>query len=390
MLHLKTSLDRQMGGSVTALVSVAAATAIAGDRPCVLALRRPGDDLSLVEQLDERVERVLVRQRRAMPYGLSLPILWWLWRNVREFDLVEAHEVFAFPTFASALLCRLRSVPWVLHPHNSLDPYDLAKHDRLKRVLRPGVRFMLRSASGVWLTTKTESDRLDDHGVSINRVVSPLPVEAPRFVGDRERFRTGLGLGDDDFALLFLGRIDRKKGLTRTIAAVERLPRHVHLVVAGSGDDERLTSELDTRVYASPARNRIHRVGYLVDQEVADAFAGADLFVLHSDNENFGLAPVEAAMSGLPSVLSSDVMVAQDLADAGIAVVVPTRDEDELVETLEELATRQDRYSELLGGATTATLPFGAEAVAATDAALRRRVRDMPRASSAFIDGKDV
>lgn len=373
VLHVKASVDREMGGSVTAIAGVARTTVRAGDEATILSLTRSGDDLSVVERERDRhgVRLVLLRRGRVAPYGFSVRLLRWLWRNMGNYDLIEVHEVYSFPVLAAAVIARLRRVPYVVHPHNSLDPYDLGKHAAMKRVLRPGVRWLIGSSAGLWFTTDEELRRSDDHGATVPKVVSPLSVEAPTERGDRSRFRATYKIAETDFVVLFLGRLDAKKGLLRTIEAFAnaRAPE-AWLVIAGSGDAA-ITAEVEQAVRNSPARDRILLSGYLKDAAHLDAFAGSDLFILHSDNENFGLAPVEAAVASLPCLLSRDVYVAGALERAGAALVIETT-QSALTQSLRDLMRNPEAMRRLAESAQRARLPFADADVAARDRGIRR------------------
>lgn len=379
VLHVKTGADREMGGSVTAFAGVARTTALAGDEATILSLTRPGDDLSVIER--ERahgVQLVLIDRGRMAPFGLSMRLLGWLWRNVKKFDLVEVHEVYAFPVLAVAIAATLRRIPYVVHPHNSLDPYDMRKHAFFKRLLRPGTRWVLGLSAGLWFTTDEEAQRSDDHGASVAKIVSPLSVVRSAQRGDRERFRQAYAIPDDDFVLLFLGRLDPKKGLPRTIEAFasSRVPGS-WLVIAGSGPAA-FTAQIEEIVRSSPSRERILMPGYLKGEGHVDALSGSDLFVLHSDNENFGLAPVEATLEGLPCLLSRDVYVAAELERAGAALVIETS-ATALTRTMGDLMRDSEAMRQLTEHARTATLPFADGDVAQRDWAIRR---DLVGASS--------
>lgn len=377
VLHVKAGVDREMGGSVVAIAGVARTTVLAGDEATILSLTRPGDDLSVVEHERDLsgVRLELLPRGRVAPFGASARLLWWLWRNVSRYDLVEVHEVYSFPVLAVAIAASLRGVPYVVHPHNSLDPYDMRKHAALKKALRPGVRWVLRSSAGLWFTTDEEAERSDDHGARPAKVVSPLSVVPPTLAGDRGRFRRAHGIGDGDTVLLFLGRLDPKKGLPRTIEAFARARTpDSWLVIAGSGPAA-YTAEIERAVQRSPARERILMPGYLKDHAYVDALTGADLFVLHSDNENFGLAPVEAALQGLPCLLSRDVYVARDLERAGAALVIDTS-ATALQQTLEQLLCNPEELRRMAQSARNATLPFADGNVARRDWSIRRHLLD--------------
>src|SRR5689334_15934616 len=73
VLHVKASVDREMGGSVTAIAGVARTTALAGDDATILSLTRAGDDLSVVERERDLhgVHLVLLERGRVAPFGFS-------------------------------------------------------------------------------------------------------------------------------------------------------------------------------------------------------------------------------------------------------------------------------------------------------------------------------
>ena len=330
VLHVKASVDRRMGGSVTALVNDATCTALGGDVAAILATNVPNEDLSLVGRADLVSEVTLLPRSWPTRFGFSLPIVRWLRRNLGRFDVVVLHEVFSFPVLAAAAEAQRRGVPYLIRPHGSLDPYDLRKHARLKKALGPVFRPLIDRSAGLWLTADLERQRVRTFGASPKMYVTPLPVPDDGIVGDGERFRKGNGIPADGFVFLFLGRIDKKKGLERTIDAFARARQSekAWLVIAGSGDDDYFRTIVSH--VAQTGMDRVRMIGFVKGQERADAFAGSDVFVLHSDNENFGLAPVEATHHALPSLLSSEVYVAGALADVGAAVVVPVEDVDSL------------------------------------------------------------
>lgn len=373
VLHVKAGLDREMGGSVTAIVGVARTTTLSGDSATISALVAPADDLSLATEVSDghSVQLKLVNRPKVSPFGISLGMWRALDQAVREYDLVEVHEVYSFPALAACFAARKHRVPYAIHPHNSLDPYDMRKRKLVKQLLRPVIRRVLRHAAALWFTTDEECERSDDHKSGVTKLVSPLSVAPSKFVGDAQRFRRRHQIAADAFVLLFLGRLDPKKGLPRTIDAFSASPvNNSWLIIAGSGD--RAFAQLVRQAAAeSSASDRILMPGYLRDQDFSDALAAADLFVLHSDNENFGLAPVEAALAGVPSLLSRDVFVASDLEKAGVAKVVDTTSEA-LCEALANLMSRGPDMARLSQAVGHARVPFSDEDVAQRDRAIRR------------------
>jgi glycosyltransferase involved in cell wall biosynthesis len=93
-------------------------------------------------------------------------------------------------------------------------------------------------------------------------------------------------------------------------------------VLAGSGDPGYL-ADLQRRAQRLDLDGSVFWPGFLSGDEKLAALEAANLFVLPSHSENFGVAAVEALAAGLPVVLSEAVGIAPDVARAGAGMVVP-------------------------------------------------------------------
>ncbi|GHD98609.1 hypothetical protein U879_14145 [Defluviimonas sp. 20V17] len=148
--------------------------------------------------------------------------------------------------------------------------------------------------------------------------------------------------------LLFLGRIERSKGVFMLIDVFEQLaaahPR-LSLTIAGSGSAD---AELSQRIAASPQRDRIAFPGRLNSDQVHVAIAKADLLVcptMTTFNEGLALVGFEAAAHGVPSVLSS-VVPAQDLL-ADSCIVFEADDPQALAAALSGVIENKHAYRDL-------------------------------------------
>jgi glycosyltransferase involved in cell wall biosynthesis len=125
--------------------------------------------------------------------------------------------------------------------------------------------------------------------------------------------------------VLFLSRLDPKKGLDLLLPAFAQLRRahaQAALVVAGEGEPEYVLGLRETARRLGIAESVIF-AGFLAGQEKLSALAAADAFVLPSYSENFGVAPVEAMAAGVPVVLSEHVAISADVRQGGAGLVVP-------------------------------------------------------------------
>ncbi|QCC49876.1 glycosyltransferase family 4 protein [Halapricum salinum] len=133
-------------------------------------------------------------------------------------------------------------------------------------------------------------------------------------------------LGIDDTMVLFVGRHTHQKGIDHLLAAIERLSREdLTLVVGGSGH---LTDQLERFAELLDIEEQVRFVGYVPEEELADYYASADLFVSPAVAEPFGLAVVEALSvdtrvvtteCGAAEILPDNCLVAVDPASRSIA-----------------------------------------------------------------------
>jgi len=126
--------------------------------------------------------------------------------------------------------------------------------------------------------------------------------------------------------LLFLGRVHPKKGFDLLIPAFAQARglENAVLVVAGPEHDGygQVVRELAQR---EGVADRVIMVGMLHGRDRIEAMVDADLFVLPSYQENFGIAVAEALAAGCPVVISDQVNIHPDITAAGVGGVVPTR-----------------------------------------------------------------
>ena len=123
----------------------------------------------------------------------------------------------------------------------------------------------------------------------------------------------------DDATLLFLGRVNWKKGLDRVIAALPSLPG-VRVAIAGN-DDEDLTPRLRELAQKHGVADRVEFLGPVYGTAKNELLARATLFVLLSTSENFGNAVLEALAMETPVVLSREVGLADEVMRAGAGLL---------------------------------------------------------------------
>lgn len=320
VLHAVASVGDTYGGISTALAALGEVDAALGHDATLVTLDRPEQGVAVLAELPHRFDVHLVPPGRIagrVHGGHRLTSV--LRHLVPQHDLVVLHGVFDLASVVGGQTARRVGVPYLLWPHGSLDPYDLAKHRALKYRLASLWRDNLAGASALLCTTAREAERLVTFGATTRRVVTPVPLPDGAPAGDGERARLRWGLPRDARVVLFLGRIHAKKGLPLLLSgfAAAAGPRDV-LVIAGTGD-ERLTRQL--RAAAAALRDQVVFTGWVGPAERQDLLAAADVFALTSDNENFSVAVAEALAAGVAVLATEEVYLVDELCPVGAALV---------------------------------------------------------------------
>jgi glycosyltransferase involved in cell wall biosynthesis len=174
----------------------------------------------------------------------------------------------------------------------------------------------------------------------------PCGVDLQEFAPcSRADARRELGLPDDEFVILQLGRMVPRKGVDNVVQALARLPREMkaRLVVVGgesASPDPALTPEIG-RLHALAAElgvaDRITFTGQRRREELRACYCAADVFVTTPWYEPFGITPLEAMASGTPVIGSAVGGIQYSVVDGITGFLVPPREPQALADRLRQL-----------------------------------------------------
>ena len=304
------------GGPIHAVHGLCRALARAGHEVTVLTTNvdGPGDSpvpLDAPVVLDGvRVRyfpsRVLRRLYVSPPLARALP------QAVAAADVVHLHSVFLWPTLAAARAAQAAGVPYVLSPRGMLVRELIAR--RSAGVKRAWIalfeRRTVEAAAAVHCTSELEREELLALGLRPREaIVVPNGVELPPAPPPAPRADT----------ILYLGRINWKKGLDRLIEAMRAVPR-AKLVIAGN-DEEDLAPRLGELAARLGLADRVAFPGFVTGAARHELLASAAVTVLPSVSENFGNAVLEAMAHGCPVVVTKGVGLADAVQAAGAGLV---------------------------------------------------------------------
>lgn len=275
-------------------------------------------------------------------YKFSLDLLKWLKNHASEFDLAHIHALFSPVSSAAATVCRQQKLPYILRPLGTLDPADLRKKKQLKQLYVEIIeRRNLAGAAAIHFTSDQEAKVSERFGVSTQGLVIPLGVIPPQsqIQNAKSLVNSQLAIPENIPLVLFMSRIDQKKGLNLLIPALEKLLAsgiNFHFVLAGTSPQEPdYEQNIKNQIANSLLRSHTTITGFVRGELKASLLQAADLFVLPSYYENFGIAVAEAMVAGTPVVISDQVHIWQQVKDSASGWV-GTTDVESLVDLLQE------------------------------------------------------
>jgi glycosyltransferase involved in cell wall biosynthesis len=185
----------------------------------------------------------------------------------------------------------------------------------------------IKQAAALHFTTAEEQALATPFTFNTPGIVVPLGVDLGEFgtLPEPGQFRTAYPEIGDKRIILFLGRINFKKGLDLLAQAFARVVGScpdLHLVIAGP-DNEGWGARVRDWLREEGVFERVTFTGMLLGHDKLAAFAAASLFVLPSYSENFGIAVIEAMACGVPVVVTDKVNIWREVAAAEAGKVTP-------------------------------------------------------------------
>ena len=298
VLHAMPNLTRPFGGPIEALIGFVNAAADQATATIIGPACPDAERDWLAAQLPSSVRIVFGSPRDLVHHARDL---------VHHADVVHVHGLLNWYSSSAARTTLAAGRPLVLGPFGTLSRYTFTHRRRLlKRLYFAAIDApSVRRAHAMHFTTEAERDEAAWHGIDFTgraHVVPPpwrSPMPAPR--------------SHAGSTVLFLSRLHPKKGLDVLLDAwpIVRASREAaRLVIAGSGD----------KGFESKQQG-VKFVGFVTGENKAACLADADVFVLPSHNENFGIAVLEAIAAGVPVVISPGVQLASWVTDQRLGVV---------------------------------------------------------------------
>ncbi|MFD2936558.1 glycosyltransferase [Spirosoma flavum] len=241
----------------------------------------------------------------------SIELYQYLQQHVHEYDVIHCHGLWHFGTLAPFMIDR--TVAKVITIHGVLDRWVYAHHNWKKQLMDTlAQKAYLQRADLVQINNSDEQDdvlRYLGHSHS-NIVIIPNGVKVSDFttLPSKGNFRQKFGLPTDKKLVLFMSRLNAKKGLDLLLPGFRDYVRqYPDTVLALAGSDDGYEATARQFIDQHNLGDSVRMVGMLTGDDKKAALADADLFTLPSYSEGFSMAVLEAMAAGTPTLVSDRV-----------------------------------------------------------------------------------
>ncbi|MFP4026470.1 MAG: glycosyltransferase family 4 protein [Candidatus Brocadiia bacterium] len=226
----------------------------------------------------------------------------------QRYDVINSH--FAVPSgLLGTFLSAICGIPHVASIHG-IDIYDPSRWISPHVCFPVGmvVRWVLHRANRVIAqSTDTAQNAQKYYGKDLARKMEIVPLafdpkEPEKLAGGSSAKLEEMGLSSDSVCLIGVGRLVKRKGFANLIRSLPELPDQVQLLIVGNGPQKEELVRIRTSL---GLEKRVVLADHLTDRDKYRFLRAADIFVLPSEHEGFGIVLQEAMSVGLPIVATS-------------------------------------------------------------------------------------
>ena len=243
-------------------------------------------------------------------YKFTLSLTKWLYRHVSEYDLVHTHAIFSYPVLPAYWACQMNKIPYVVAPHGMLDPWALAyKSNKKKLYFSLLEKPALNKAAAIHMTASTEAENVKSLMLKPPLAIIPNGIHRKDFeyLPKPNVFYQHFPDAQNKTLIIFLGRIDPKKGLdllAKAFAKAYQIFPDAYLIVAGQ-DNTGFLPIAQSYFAEAGCSDAVKFTGMLTGEIKYAALAAANIYVAPSYSEGFSMSVLEGMASGLPCVITT-------------------------------------------------------------------------------------
>ncbi|NVJ85989.1 MAG: glycosyltransferase [Algoriphagus sp.] len=291
IIHVVPSIDLSSGGPSKSVTDLSIHQALKGEKVSILTAASSNPYLK--ESSISNFSLVFTKKE-----NLRKKLLEFLNRN--EIDMLHGHGIWQMPVHWMAKASKKKNIPYIISPRGMLEPWAL-NVGKLKKKLALALyqRKDLAKAACIHATAKMEAENIRKLGFTNPIAVIPNGIDLAEFPlktsGEKYGTKT----------LLFLSRIHPKKGIELLVEAWSQLDPKIKsgwkIELAGNGEKNYIQA-IQKLIQRKGLESEITIIGPQFGQAKLEAYHRADLFLLPTYSENFGIVIAEALACGVPVI----------------------------------------------------------------------------------------
>lgn len=298
VVHSITSLDLSAGGPSRSLPNI-----------CI-GLKRKGINQQIVTYNSKKPNsRKLIEENIDVTFIQKQSLLDFDYKKVIETvngDVFHLHNLWTPNLHWTARSCRKNGIPYLISPRGTLEPWPLSQK-KLKKKLSWLLyqKKDLMKASCIHATSEAEAYNIRNLGIRTPIAIIPNGINVENY----PYLKTD---NDINKTILFLSRVSSKKGVETLIKVWKSIPDQIKsnwvLRIVGEGDkglDDSYYLSIKKLIRDSELSNSVVLAGPKYGIDKINEYKNANLFVLPTYSENFGMVIAEAMVSGVPVITTS-------------------------------------------------------------------------------------
>ena len=314
ILMIVPALGSIYGGPSKSVIELAEAIGKRGVNIDVVTTNANGDErinvplLTWIEEKNYRIQ--YFPYWNILDYKFSPSLTHWLFHNIGNYKLVHTNAVFSYPVLPAYWACQRNKIPYVVTPRGMLEPWALNYKSYKKGLYFSLVeKPALQKASAIHTLASTEAENIKTLNLGTPLVVIPNGIYRANFeaLPNPEIFYQEFSETRNKTLIIFLGRIDPKKGLdllAKAFAKAHKLFPETHLIVAGQ-DNTGYLPTAQNYFKEEGCADAVTFTGMLTGEIKYAALAASNIYVAPSYSEGFSMSVLEGMATGLPCVITT-------------------------------------------------------------------------------------
>ena len=310
--HLVHNIDDSYGGPAKSIPYLMSSLEKLGNNQEVISLKYSNNETNeVISKLNLKSTSFQAHFLKAAAYSPNIED--YLVKRIRETNnqIIHYHNIWNYIPLIANKVAVNTNVPIVASPRGNLFPWNLKK-GYLKKKLYMEVfqRRYFNTSDCIHVTSKEELKAVKNLGLNapIGLISNGVDIDEFKNMQSKEKHRDNLGIDVNKKYILYMGRIEQKKGLLLLLHTYKDFVKkndEWKILIAGPAYDKKYFQDCKDFAINAGLDKHIEWLGMVSGSRRIDAYGAADLFVLPTHSENFGIVIAEALASGLPVITTN-------------------------------------------------------------------------------------